>query len=134
MTMNQQNSVSGRPEGSDGQKRDDLFFENALKSLIDVETRHIHATILTDKIVRAVRNNSAGSWGLEDAWSRTLLAWFRPVAIVGSLIVLLLLVYNIRRSEPTPFELSPTERVFGMHPVTLATAYDLDLDSALASE
>lgn len=134
MTMNNQNNVFGKLEGSDRQERDILPLQNALRSLIDHETSHIHTAILTNKIVHAVRNTSNGSWGLDDVWSRALLDWFRPVAVVGTLIVFLLMAYNIGKSEPTPFELSTTERVFGMHPVTLATAYDLDLDSAIAPE
>jgi len=132
--MDNKNSVSGRPDGSNPQEGDVLHLQGALRTLIDDETRHIHETVLTDKIVRAVRGTSIGSWGLEDVWSRALLDWFRPVAVIGTLVVLLLMAYNIGRSVPTPFELSTTERVFGMHPVTLATAYDLDLDSAGASE
>ena len=116
------------------EERDVLRLQGAFRSLIDDETKHIHATILTDKIIRAVRNTSPGSWALEDVWSRALLAWFRPVAVVGTLIVLLLIAHNLGGSEPTELHMSTTERVFGMHPVTLATAYDLDLDSAIAAE
>jgi hypothetical protein len=114
---------------TDVQHDDFVVLGEALNALVDYETRHIHSEILTGKIVRAVRQSSLAPWRFDDTWSRALVAWFRPVAIVGSLVVLLLAAYNVGRSEPVSYELSTAERVFGMHPVTLATAYDLDLAS-----
>ena len=85
---------------------------------------------MTGNIIRAVRGSASPAFRLEDVWIGALLAWFRPVAALGSLIVLLLVAYNLGRSQTTSLELSTTERIFGVHPVTLATAYDLDLAPA----
>ena len=45
--------------------------------------------------------------------------------------MILLAAYNFGRTYNESVELSTTEKVFGMHPVTLATAYDLELASKL---
>lgn len=109
---------------------DQMVWQNALTELVNHESKHIHALVLTDKIVRAVRDSSSTPLRIEDIWSATLLAWFRPIAAIGMLIVFLLAAYNIGRADPVPYQLSATERVLGMHPVTLATVYDLDLAAA----
>ena len=107
---------------------DEQRLQDELGALVDLETGHIHQGVMTDRIVRAVRKSAASGWQLEDRWSGALLAWFRPVAVIGTLLVLLLAGYNSARHHDSSFDLSTTERVFGFHPVTLASAYDLDLD------
>jgi len=98
-----------------------------LSSLVDHETRHIHSEILTQKIVRAVHHSKSASRRLEDVFTNALMTWFRPVAVVGTLLILLLASYNAGRAHDSTYDLSATERVFAIHPVTLAAAYDLDL-------
>ena len=98
-----------------------------LTSLIDHETRHIHSGILTQKIVRAVAHSKTATRRLEDVFTGALVTWFRPLAIVGMLLVILLVSYNAGHADTTSYDRSTTERVFAIHPVTLAAAYDLDL-------
>ncbi len=98
-----------------------------LSALVDFETSHIHADVMTNKIVRAIRRSHGNTWNIEDVWSGALLSWFRPVALIGTFLVLLLAAYNISYADETQ-DMSTTERLFGMHPVTLAVAYDLDMN------
>jgi hypothetical protein len=109
---------------------EDLALQRELEGLVDFETNHIHTRVMTDKIVRAVRQSQNSGWMLEERWSGSLMTWFRPIALVGTLLVLILASYNVSRSD-TSYEMTTTERVFGIHSVTLAAAYDLDLGSAL---
>ena len=108
----------------------DIQLQRELEGMVDFETSHIHSEVLTDKIVRAVRQSTVNGWSLEDRLSGALMSWFRPVAVVGTLLVLLLAGYNVTRSDDS-YQLSTTERVLGLHSVTLAAAYDLDLGSSL---
>jgi hypothetical protein len=107
----------------------DMDLQRELKGLVDFETSHIHSNVLTDKIVRAVRQSTVNGWSLEERLSGALMSWFRPVALVGTLLVLLLAGYNVTQSDDS-YQMSTTERVFGFHSVTLAAAYDLDLESS----
>jgi len=55
-----------------------------------------------------------------------LMRVFRPVALVGLLVILLLSGYNLTRSGSYEAGQTTTEAVLGLPPVALATAYELD--------
>ena len=64
----------------------------------------------------------------------SLLRLFRPIAVTGLLIVLGFAAYNVTLSGEYEAEASTTEAVLGLPPVTLATAYDLDLSTTPPTE
>lgn len=63
-----------------------------------------------------------------------LLRLFRPVAVAGLLLVLGFATYNVTVSGEYEAQTSTTEAVLGLPPVSLATAYDLDLSTTPPTE
>ena len=63
-----------------------------------------------------------------------LLRLFRPVAVAGLLLILGFATYNVTLSGDYEAQASTTEAVLGLPPVTLATAYDLNLSTTLPTE
>ncbi len=64
----------------------------------------------------------------------SLLRLFRPVAVAGLLLILGFATYNVTLSDEYEAEASTTEAVLGLPPVSLATAYDLDLSTTSSTE
>jgi anti-sigma factor RsiW len=58
---------------------------------------------------------------------------FRPVAIAGALVVVLLAGYNVRLSQSFATESSTAEAMLGLPPVSTASVYDLDVFDAQAA-
>lgn len=103
--------------------------QESLQDMVAIESQHVQQELLTNSILRAVRSTKAGVKGIDELWSRALLTWFRPVMIAGILLIFLLAAYNVRQTRSDSVNLTTTERVLGLHPVTVASAYDLDLES-----
>ncbi len=59
---------------------------------------------------------------------------FRPVAVVGLLLIFGFATYNVTLSGDYEAQASTTEAVLGLPPVTLATAYELDLSTTLPTQ
>lgn len=55
---------------------------------------------------------------------------FRPVALAGLVMVLILAGYNLRLSQSFATEASTAEAVLGLPPVSAASVYDLDVYAA----
>ena len=81
----------------------------------------------TERVMRAVK--AASSRKRREAYlERELISWFRPVFAAGLLVILALAFYNIDSSRENDYVQTPTERVLGLQPVTVVTAYDLEFD------
>ena len=63
-----------------------------------------------------------------------LLGLFRPVAVACLLLILGFATYNVTLSGDYEAQASTTEAVLGLPPVTLATAYNLNLSTTLPTE
>lgn len=55
---------------------------------------------------------------------------FRPVAIAGALVAVLLAGYNVRLSQSFATESSTAEAMLGLPPISAASVYDLDVFAA----
>ena len=54
-----------------------------------------------------------------------LLWLFRPVAVAGMMLILMLAAYNVIQAYDSEVPASTTEAVLGLPPVSLATAYEV---------
>ena len=103
--------------------------QDALRSMVAGESRLVRPQHLTDQIVLAVRPSERRITTFDDLWSGLLVSWFRPVMIVGMLLIGLLAVYNVTQGRQGVLERSTTERMLGLHNVTVVSLYDSDLAS-----
>ncbi len=101
---------------------------SSLRELVSVERDMTLSSMPTDRVMRAVRRAAMSRSSAEDWLSIELLSWFRPVFAVGVLIVALLAAYNFQVSKDSDLNPTTTERVLGLHPVTVVAAYDLEFD------
>ena len=126
-------SASDQPDriDSDGLMQDSewVLLQDSLRKMVAGESEHVHHSVLTDNILRAVRPKTGGMRSFDELWSGTLLAWFRPVVVAGILLIFLLAAYNAQKTSPVMAELTTTQRVLGLHPVTVASAYDREFDT-----
>jgi len=99
-------------------------FIGSLRSLIESERDASMMSMPTERVVRAVRRSTGRSWSNGDSLAVELLGWFRPVFVAGMLLIVAMAAYNFQMSRGYHFELSTTEMVLGLHPVTVAAAYD----------
>lgn len=79
-----------------------------------------------DRLMRRLRPAPHRLAAPDEAFFEALLAWFRPVALAGLLLLFGLITYNVTLSNEYEAEPSTTEAVLALPPVTLATAYDVD--------
>jgi hypothetical protein len=119
-----------------GRDPDDLLMDpewshlqESLRDMVSSESEHVEHALITNNILRAVRKAPAGMPSLDDLWERALVSWFRPVVVAAVLLILLLAAYNVRQTSSDALELTTTERILGLHPVTVASAYDVELES-----
>ncbi len=132
----QQHTPDRRPDPTTGNDSGGLFrdpewnhLQVSLQGMVASESESVQHSLITNNILRAVRTTRAGVIGIDELWSRALVTWFRPVIIAGILLVFLLAAYNVRQTSSESLELTTTERVLGLHPVTVASAFDLELES-----
>ncbi|GMQ82105.1 MAG: hypothetical protein BMS9Abin05_1547 [Rhodothermia bacterium] len=101
----------------------------SLQEMVADESEHVRHEFLTDNILRAVRTSSVSQSWFDELWPGLMRSWVRSVVVVGILLVFLLAAYNARQVSSDLFDRSTTERVLGLYQVTVASAYDLDLES-----
>ena len=106
-----------------------VLLQESLREMVEGESEQVRHSILTDNILRAVRPKTVGMRTFDELWSGTLVAWFRPVVVAGLLLIFLLAAYNARKTSPEMAQLTTTERVLGLHPITVASAYDTEFDT-----
>lgn len=130
MQNDKKHELEARPGAAGGLGEDDWTnLQSSLRNMVTEESDRISQTVLTDRIVCAVRPSSARSISLDDVWSGILISWFRPVIVTGMLLIVLLAAYNISQRGPDLVERTTTERVLGMHSVTVVSLYESDLAS-----
>lgn len=103
--------------------------QESLQAMVADESEHVRHQFLTDNILRAVRTSSENRSWLDELWPGLVRSWLRPVVVVGVLLIFLLAAYNATLVSSDLVDRSTTERVFGLYPVTVASAYDIDLES-----
>lgn len=106
-----------------------IQLQDSLRDMVAGESEHVRHPRLTDNILRAVRPGAERMRNFDELWSGALVSWFRPVVVAGLLLIVLLAAYNARQTSSEIAGLTTTERVLGLHPVTIASAYDLELNS-----
>ncbi len=86
---------------------------------------------LADRVLNRVLQRAAAP---RSVFADELALWlgqiFRPVAIAGALVALLLAGYNIRLSQSFATESTTAEAMLGLPPVSAASVYDLDMFAA----
>lgn len=93
-----------------------------LRHLVQTERDLAMMSMPTERVMRAIKR--ASRWASEDVWSVELLSWFRPVLIIGALVIMVLSFYNMRTSRLNDYPQTTTEMVLGLPPITVASAYD----------
>mgnify|MGYP006919629298 CR=1 FL=1 len=102
-------------------------FVHELRHLVETERHETMMSMPTERVMRALRRPK--SWNSEEMWLTELVSWFRPVFVAGLFVVLALAFYNVRLlSEENEYQQSAAEMVFGLPPVTVASAYDINLE------
>jgi len=100
---------------------------NALRRMVHSERSAYMMSMPAERVMRAVK--AASSRKRRDAYlERQLISWFRPVMAAGLLVILMLAFYNFDLSRENDVHQTPAEMVLGLHPVTVAAAYDLEFD------
>lgn len=79
---------------------------------------------------RVLQRLSAAPASYADELAQWLEQVFRPVALAGLVMVLLLAGYNLRLSQSFASASSTVEAVLGLPPVSAASVYDLDVYAA----
>ena len=104
-------------------------FIHSLRDMVERERSVSMMSMPAERVMRAVK--AAGQRGsvVEDFLERELLSWFRPVVAAGLLIILALAAYNVEMSKQNDYDQTATEMVLGLHPVTVATAYDISFEN-----
>ena len=97
-----------------------------MQRLVDREREQTMLSMPTERVMRAISRSR--SWRREHVLSSELINWFRPVALVGSMAVILMMLYNLQISSTLDYDQSAAEAVFGLPPVTVASAYHLSID------
>lgn len=127
--MKENQNMNHRMESDTDDSGFDPDLQTRLIAMIDRENEDVVPAILTERIIRAVRHQRSSVWRFEDLWSGIRIAWFRPAFVLGVALVLLLAFFNARQAHFEESERSATEVVLGLHPVTLAAAYDDEIAS-----
>lgn len=99
---------------------------SSLRRMVNVERERSMMSMPTERVMRAVR--ASASMYKESFIERELASWFRPVMALGMVIILALAVYNFDLSRQNDHIQTTTEMVLGLHPVTVAAAYDIEFD------
>jgi len=96
----------------------------SLRRMVEAERKASMMSMPAERVMRAVR--AAASPYRESFVERELVSWFRPVLALGVMVILALAVYNFDLSKQNDYPQTATEMVFGLQPVTVATAYDIE--------
>jgi hypothetical protein len=121
------NSQFGESPSDDQTHIDDL--RSRLEEMVDAENASVIPSVLTERVMRAVRDQHISVWRFDDLWSAFVVGWFRPVAVLGILLVVFLALFNVRQFKSDVSEQSTTEAVLGLQPVTVAVAYEYEIAS-----
>ncbi len=109
-----------------------------LKALRSVLQEAVHASseqalkpFFADRLMRrlAPATQRLAVAGPDEVLFGSLLRLFRPVAVVGVLIILGFASYNVTLSSSYDAQPTTTEAVLGLQPVTLTTAYNYDFET-----
>lgn len=99
---------------------------SSLRRMVEAERERSMMSMPSERVMRAVR--AAASAYKESFLERELVSWFRPVMALGVIIILALAAYNFDLSRNNDHNQTATEMVLGLHPVTVAAAYDIEFD------
>ena len=103
--------------------------QNLLQTTVTTSSKHALRPFFTDRVMRRLVRTETATTRPEEELFSSLLRLFRPVALAGLVMILGLITYNMTRSDIYDAQPSPTEAMLGLHPSTLATAYNLDLET-----
>ena len=123
MKRKDENHLSMEPEET-GLSPDTV---SALQRMVQTERSASMMSMTTERVMRAVKAGYS-SKRREAYLERELISWFRPVVGAGLVVILALAFYNVDKSRENDHHQTPAEMVLGLHPVTVAAAYDLEFD------
>lgn len=104
-------------------------FIHSLRDMVETERSVSMMSMPAERVMRAVKAARKRGSVVEDFLERELLSWFRPVVAAGLVVILALAAYNFEMSKQNDYDQTATEMVLGLHPVTVATAFDINFDS-----
>jgi len=98
-----------------------------LRNLVQTERDITMMSMPEERVMRALKRVVQAR--REDLWISELISWFRPVFVAGLLVVVALAFYNVNLlSDDNEYYQSATEMMLGLPPVTVASAYDINLE------
>ena len=115
--------------------RAELDEVKALRSVLQTTVRASSEQALkpffADRLMRrlAPATQRLAATAPDEEFFGSLLRLFRPVAVAGLLLILGFATYNVTLSDAYDAQPTPTEAMLGLRPVTLTTAYNLDLET-----
>lgn len=95
-----------------------------LQTTVHASSERILQPFFTDRLMRRL-DPARLRRSPDEEFFGALLWLFRPVAVAGMLLILVLAAYNVMRANDYEVPPSTTEAVFGLPPVSLATAYEV---------
>ncbi len=101
----------------------------SLRKMVDAERQSSMMSMPEERVMRAVRAASRRHVDGTEVIERELISWFRPVVVAGLVVIMALAFYNFDLARNNDHHQTATEMVLGLHPVTVASAYDLNFDS-----
>jgi anti-sigma factor RsiW len=103
--------------------------QRLLRTTVQSSAETAAKPFLTDRVMKRLdpARKSAKRLAPEEELFGSLLRLFRPVALAGMLLILIIAAYNVTLSSGYEAEASTTEAIFALPPVTIATAYDTEL-------
>lgn len=108
--------------------------QSLLQSSVQAASEHALQPFFTDRLMRRLNNMEAGQSDVhEDDLARVLWAFFRPIAVAGLVVILGLILYNTNVASEYNIDASATEAVLALPPVSLESAFELDLATTYTS-
>ncbi|GIV61966.1 MAG: hypothetical protein KatS3mg044_0832 [Rhodothermaceae bacterium] len=100
---------------------------DTLRATVREDAREALRPFFTDRLMKRLQPPAPPR--RDDIFAEALAALFRPVLVASMALILLLAAYNVTHGVEDA-ERSPAEAVLGLPPVTLTSAYELELSSA----
>lgn len=107
--------------------------QRMLQTSLEAKTDDALQPFFTDRLMRRLERAEATPSRVEDDLPAVLWALFRPIAVAGLVIIIGLAFYNSNVASEYNVDASATETVLALPPVSLESAFELDLTTTYAS-
>lgn len=99
---------------------------SVLQDAVDHTAGQALDPFFTDRLMKQLTPEVKSAGSLEDDLVKMLSMLFRPVAIAGLFLAIVLAAYNVNLSSSYTSDTSTAESILAMPPVTLMSVYDMD--------